>query len=111
MDVVSKLALLALGASLAACGAYVRWRVSRHDLKGAAVDSAIHVVLRRRSAENPTALEKTWREVAEAPTPATRAKRAGWVVASHFLSQAAGLVALAAILAGIAIAGVGLFLR
>ena len=37
--------------------ALIRWRVSRYDLKDAAIDSAWTLARGRRTAENPTALE------------------------------------------------------
>ena len=52
------------GAGVALLALLIMWRVSRYDLAGAAFDSAWHVATGQRTAENPTALEEKYNDIA-----------------------------------------------
>jgi hypothetical protein len=93
--------LMLAGAMLILLGGLIRWRVSRYDLKDAAIDSAWTLARGRRTAENPTALEAKYREIESQPTWSGRAKTAAGTVAGHFIAQVLGVVSLVMIIAGL----------
>ena len=89
----------------------MRWRVSRYDLKDAAIDSAWTLARGKRTAENPTALEAKYREIEAQPTWGGRAKKAAGTVAGHFVAQVLGVVSLVMIAGGLAAILAGCFWR
>jgi hypothetical protein len=99
--------LMLTGAAMILLGGLLRWRVSRYDLKDAAIDSAWTLARGKRTAENPTALEAKYREIESQPTWTGRAKKTAGTVAGHFISQALGVVSLVMMLAGLAAMLVG----
>jgi hypothetical protein len=94
--------LMLAGAALVLLGGLLRWRISRYDLKDAAIDSAWTLARGQRTAENPTALEAKYREIETQPTWGGRAKKTAGTVAGHFIAQVLGVVSLVMMLAGIA---------
>jgi hypothetical protein len=93
--------LMLAGVVLVLLGALIRWRVSRYDLKDAAIDSAWMLARGRRTAENPTALEAKYRDIREERTWGRRAKKAAGTVAGHFAAQVLGGLSLVLIAAGL----------
>ena len=63
------------GGGLALLGAFILWRTSDWDLKGAALGSAWTLLRRKRTAENPTELERRLREITAEATLGRRARR------------------------------------
>ncbi len=109
MAVGASTAPLVAGGILILLGTLILWRTSRHDLKGALMDSVWHIARRKRSADNPTAIEAKLREIqAEAPFTG-KARRVAKQVIGHYLAQALGIVALIAIAFGAILVAVGLF--
>jgi hypothetical protein len=94
--------LMLAGAVLVLLGGLLRWRMSRYDLKDAAIDSAWTLARGKRTADNPTALEAKYREIESQPTWQGRATRAAGTVAGHFIAQVLGVVSLVMMLAGLA---------
>jgi hypothetical protein len=64
---------------------------------------------RKRTAENPTALEIKLNDITSQPTWTGKATRAAGTAAGHFAAQVLGVVALVSILAGVALTGFGYF--
>ena len=93
--------LMLAGVVLVLLGALIRWRVSRYDLKDAAIDSAWTLARGRRTVENPTALEAKYREIEAQPTWGRRAKKAAGTVGGHFAAQVLGGLSLVLIAAGL----------
>jgi hypothetical protein len=87
----------------------IMWRTSRYDLKGAAFDSAWQVARGKRTAENPTEIEKRLGEIASEATVTGKATRAAGTVIGHFAAQVLGVVAWLMLLAGAALAAAGYF--
>lgn len=105
----AKFWLIAAGAVLILLGIFIRWRTARYDLKDAAIDTAWTLARRKRTAENPTALEVKLNDITSQPTWTGKATRAAGTAAGHFAAQVLGVVALVLILAGVALAGFGYF--
>ena len=105
----AKFWLVATGAALILLGIFIRWRTARYDLKDAAIDTAWTLARRKRTAENPTALEIKLNDITSQPTWTGKATRAAGTAAGHFAAQVLGVVALISILAGVALAGFGYF--
>lgn len=101
--------MLIWGAGLIAVAALILWRTSRYDLKGAALESAWDMARGNRTAENPTALERKYQEIAKEATAVGKARRAAGTVAGHFVAQALNLVALIKLLAGAGLIAAGLY--
>lgn len=99
------------GAGLAVLGLLIMWRVSRYDLAGAAFDSAWQVARGKRSAENPTALEEKYREIARETSLAGKARRTAGTVIGHFAAKVFNLIALLMLLAGAVLIGLGIYWR
>lgn len=99
------------GAGLALVAVLVMWRVSRYDLAGAAFDSAWQVARGKRSAENPTALEEKYNEIAGEASVTGKATRAAGTVIGHFAAKVANLIAILMLLAGAALIALGYFWR
>jgi hypothetical protein len=87
----------------------IMWRTSRYDLKGAAFDSAWQVARGKRTAENPTEIEKRLGEITSEATVTGKATRAAGTVIGHFAAQVLGVVAWLMLLAGAALAAAGYF--
>lgn len=105
----SRIWLMAGAGALIVVGLLIRWRVSRYDLKDAAIDSAWTIARGQRSAENPTALEARYHDIAAAPTWFGRARRTAGSVIGHFMAQLLGVGALVLVLLGLVLLGVSLF--
>ena len=103
--------LLVIGAVFVVLGILVRWRISRYDLKDAAIDSAWTLARGRRSADNPTALESKYNDIRSQPTWGGRAKKAAGTVAGHFVAQVLGIASLVMIAAGLLAIAVGYLWR
>lgn len=99
------------GAGIALLAILIMWRVSRYDLAGAAFDSAWQVASGQRSAENPTALEEKYNEIAREASVTGKARRAAGTVIGHFAAKVANLIAMLMLLAGAALIAVGYFWR
>jgi hypothetical protein len=95
------------GSGLALLGAFILWRTSDWDLKGAAIGSAWTLLRRKRTPENPTELERRLREIAAEVTLGRRARRTAVTVGRHFLAPALGLAGLLLIAVGVALVGIG----
>lgn len=103
--------LLIAGLALFVFGLWLMRRAGRHDLKGAALESAWEVARGRRSAENPTAIEQKLKGITSAPTSVGKAQRAATTVLGHFVAQVLGIVGLVALLCGAGLALAGIFWR
>lgn len=99
------------GAGLALIAVLVMWRVSRYDLAGAAFDSAWQVARGKRSAENPTALEEKYSEIAREASVTGKARRAAGTVIGHFAAKVANLLAMIMLLGGAVLIGLGIYWR
>lgn len=99
------------GAGVALLAVLIMWRVSRYDLAGAAFDSAWQVASGQRSAENPTALEEKYNEIAREASVTGKARRAAGTVIGHFAAKVANLIAMLMLLAGAALIAAGYFWR
>jgi hypothetical protein len=71
--------------------------------QGRGVRQRLDRASRRRTAENPTALEGKFNNIRAQPTWTGRATRAAGTVAGHFVSQALAVTALVLALAGAAL--------
>jgi hypothetical protein len=105
----ANIGLLIPGGLLILLGILILWRTSRYDLKGALMDSIWHLARGKRTSDNPTAIEAKVREIRAEPTFTGKAERAAKQVVGHFLAQALGVVALAAIGFGAILVALGLF--
>ena len=105
----SKVWLVACGAALILIGVLIRRWAARYDLREAAIDSAWTLVRRKRTAENPTALEAKFNEIRSQPTWRRTATKAAGTAAGHFAAQVFGVIALVLILVGLALAVYGFF--
>jgi hypothetical protein len=100
--------LIASGVISILLGVFVRWRSARYDLKDAAIDSAWTLIRRKRTAENPTALEAKYTEITSAPTWTGKATRAAGTAAGHFVAQVLAVVALVLVVGGMALIAGGM---
>ena len=101
--------LMLSGAALILIGILIRWKTARYDLKDAAIDSAWTLARRKRTAENPTALEAKFNDIRSQPTWTGKATKAAGTAAGHFAAQILGVVAVVLVLAGLALAAFGYF--
>lgn len=99
------------GAGIALLAILIMWRISRYDLAGAAFDSAWQVARGKRSAENPTALEEKYNEIAREASVTGKARRAAGTVIGHFAAKVLNLIAMLMLLGGAALAALGYFWR
>jgi hypothetical protein len=111
MAVEANIGLLITGGGLIFLGMLIVWRTSRYDLKGALMDSIWHLVRGQRTADNPTAIEAKLREIHAESSITGKARRAAKHVIGHYLAQALGVVALAAIGFGVILVALGLVWR
>jgi hypothetical protein len=105
----SNLNLLVWGGLLVGLGIFILWRTSRHDLKGWVWDSVWHVARRKRTAANPTVLERKFEELRAEKSMMGRARRTAGYVVRHFVAQALAILALVLVLSGIALLLYGFF--
>src|SRR5262245_61828738 len=101
--------LMISGTALILLGVLLRWKASNYDLKDAALDSAWTLARGKRTAENPTALEAKYQDIASQPSWTGKATRTAGTVAGHFAAQVAAAVALVMILVGAALTVGGYF--
>lgn len=107
----AKFWLIGSGLVLILSGVLIRWRTARYDLKDAAIDSAWTLVRRRRTADNPTALETVFNDISSQPTWTSKAGKAAQTAFGHYAAQILAVVALVLIVAGLGLALLGLFWR
>jgi hypothetical protein len=111
MDILADNGLLIGGGVLLILGFLLWQRMSRYDLKGAAIDSAWHVALGRRTAERPTPIEEKLHGIASAETMTGKATRAAGTVIGHFIAQVVSLIALVMMLVGLVLIAAGIWWR
>ncbi len=99
------------GAILGLVAVLIMWRVSRYDLAGAAFDSAWQVARGKRSAENPTALDEKYREIANEASVTGKARRAAGTVLGHFIAKVLNVVAMLMLLGGAILIALGIYWR
>lgn len=99
------------GAGLGLVALLIMWRVSRYDLAGAAFDSAWQVARGKRSADNPTALDEKYNEIAREASVTGKARRAAGTVIGHFAAKVANTIALLMLLVGAVLIGLGFYWR
>ncbi len=99
------------GGGLALLAILIMWRISRYDLAGAAFDSAWQVARGKRSAENPTALEEKYNEIAREASVTGKARRAAGTVIGHFAAKVLNLIAMLMLLGGGVLIALGYFWR
>jgi hypothetical protein len=88
----------------------LQW-AARHDLKEAALDSAVMLLRGRRTAENPTAIEAKLRDMAARPTWTGKAGKAARTAIGHAVAQVAQTAAMAMILLGLVLIATGYIWR
>ncbi len=106
---MSNLWMFVAGAVLFVLGWLLYRRTSRYDLKGAAIDSAMDVARGRRSAGNPTEIERRLQDIASRKTSAGKVTAAASTVVGHFAAQFFGVAAILMMLAGAALIALGVF--
>jgi hypothetical protein len=111
MDLLADHALLIGGGLLLILGFLLWRRMSHHDLKGAAIDSAWQIARGRRTATNPTPIETKLRDIGAAATMTGKASRAAGTVIAHFVAQVVSLMALVMMLAGLLLLAAGIWWR
>ena len=99
------------GAVLALVAVFIMWRMSRYDLAGAAFDSAWQVARGKRTAENPTALEQKYKDIAGEASATGKARRAAGTVIGHFAAKVLSTFALILLVVGLALIGAGYYWR
>jgi hypothetical protein len=102
---------LLAGAALVLIGILIRWRIARHDLKDAAIESAWTLARGKRTAENPTALEAKFHEIRDQATWGGRARKTAGTVAGHFIAQVMTVVSLVMVLGGVVLIGAAFIWR
>lgn len=108
-DLTSNGWMVATGAVAILLGILMMWRSSRHDLKGAVIESAWAVVRGRRSADHPTEIGRRLSEISAEPTHSGKAKRAARAVVAHFVSQLMGFLSTILMIAGGILIAAGVF--
>jgi hypothetical protein len=109
MDLTTNLWMMIAGGLLAVLGYLLRSRMSRYDLTDAAIGSAWQLARGKRSADNPTEVERKLKNIGAAPTAVGKAGRAAGSVIGHVAAQVLGLVAWVMMLAGAALLAAGYF--
>lgn len=87
------------------------WRWSSRnsiDLKGAAMDAAWQGV-RQRKLDVPDDLKQRYTEIANEASHTKRAVKAANMGARHFIAKVFGLIGLAGMIGGLALAGIGIW--
>lgn len=95
--------LMATGAVAVLVGIALRRWAARYDLNDAALDSAWTLLRGRRTAENPTALEAKLKDIQGQATLTGKAAQTAQTAIAHGVSQVAQIVAIFAILIGLAL--------
>ena len=103
--------LMFVGGALILVGILVNRWAGRHDLKGAAMESAWTMLRGQRTAENPTAIEAKLREIHGRATWTGKAAKTATTAARHFLAQIAQTVAMFLMVGGLVLAVGGFFWR
>ncbi len=103
--------LIVTGAALLLIGVLLRRWSARHDLKGAAIQSAWTLARGKRTADNPTAIEAKLRDIQSQATLTGKATRTAGTAIAHLLAQGAAVAALVLIVAGLALAAAGYLWR
>jgi len=111
MDLVAESWMLLAGAALILLGLVIRWRTSRYDLNDAVIGSAWQAARGKRSAENPTEVEKRLKDITSRSTAAGKVTSAASTVIGHFFAQVMGVAALLMMLAGAGLIAGGLWWR
>lgn len=104
--------LIGSGAVLIVIGVALRRWASRHDLEGLAFDAAWHVARNRGdlSKVGETDIAQRLGEVASQPSNVGRARKVAGVATRHFVAQIANIAALLALLAGLLMVVVAIYL-
>lgn len=97
------------GAALLVLGWVIRGRTARYDLKGAAINAAMDVARGRRSAGNPTEIERKLQDIASRQSSAGKVTAAASTVVGHFAAQFFGIAAIIMMLVGAALIALGFF--
>ncbi len=101
--------LLVSGGILVALALLIWWRTGRYDIKGAAIDSVWKIARRRRTKDNPTAIEDMAHQIGSAPTHLGKARRTVFTILGHFIAQALSVAALFMLGGGLVLLVVGWF--
>lgn len=101
--------VLIAGGGLVLAGALLLWRTSDWELKGVALESAWTLLRRKRTRDNPTALERRLRDITAEPTLRRRARRTALTVGQHVVAGVLTLASLIAIAIGALLIGIGLW--
>jgi hypothetical protein len=109
MDLSSNGWMIVSGATLVLLAILMMWRSSRHDLKGAVIDSAWAVARGKRTSANPTEIEQRLSDIANEPTHTRKARRAVRTVIAHFVAQAMGVLSLILFAVGSCLIAAGVF--
>jgi hypothetical protein len=97
------------GGGLILLAILILWRMGRHDLKGAAIDTAWQVATGRRTADNPTPIEEKLSEINSETSAAGRTRRAAGTVLNHFVAQFLSLAATVMLIVGLGLLAFGYF--
>jgi hypothetical protein len=103
--------MIVWGTGVALLGLFIMWRVSRYDLAGAAFDSAWQVARGKRNAENPTALEEKYNDIAREASLTGKARRTAGTVIGHFAAKVFSLIAILMLLGGAILIALGIYWR
>jgi hypothetical protein len=103
--------MIVAGGCLMLVGFLISRATSRHDLKGAVIDSAWQAARGRRTSDNPTEIEKKLQDIAGQTGVAGKAKAAAGTAAKHVVAQILGLVALIMMLCGAGLIAAGIWWR
>lgn len=103
--------MMVAGGVLALLAIVIFWTTGKHDLKGAALESAWQAARGRRTADNPTALDEKWNAIRNEATVAGKARRTAGTVIGHFIAQVLSVVATFMLLGGIILLGAGYWWR
>lgn len=103
--------LIVSGAAVMALAAWVLWRTSQYDLKGAVIDSAIQVARGKRLRGERTAIEDKLAAITAEATMTGKAKRAAGTVLGHFAAQILGVGAWVMLAVGAVMVAAGVVWR
>jgi hypothetical protein len=93
------------GGGLILLALLIWWRTGRHDIKGAAMDSAWQIARGKRTAENLTPIEMMAGEIGAEATHFGKARRTVFTVIAHFVAQALSFLAYFILLGGLILIG------
>lgn len=103
--------MVIVGAGLVLLGFLIRWRTGRHDLGGAAIESAWQTARGRRTTDNPTEIERKLKNITAQSTAAGKVTAAATTVVGHVFAQAMGTMGLLMMLGGALLVAAGLWWR